>query len=81
SRFDPSLSSISLASFSLYSSWTELVQGKMSTIHGTDNLAWNDEQTRFYLELRLEEKLKGNIRNQIVNDAGRQSIIDRFYEV
>ncbi|XP_020883764.1 uncharacterized protein LOC110229107 [Arabidopsis lyrata subsp. lyrata] len=60
---------------------TELVQGKMSTIHGTDNLAWNDEQTRFYLELRLEEKLKGNIRNQIVNDAGRQSIIDRFYEV
>jgi len=42
---------------------------------------WNDEQTRFYLELRIEEKLKGNIRNQNVNDVGRQTIIDRFYEV
>ncbi|KAL9306693.1 putative Myb/SANT-like domain-containing protein [Arabidopsis thaliana] len=53
----------------------------MTTINGTDNLAWNDEQTRFYLELRIEEKLKGNIRNQNVNDAGRQIMIDRFYEV
>ncbi|CAN6807380.1 unnamed protein product, partial [Brassica oleracea] len=43
-------------------------------------LAWSDEQTRFYLQLRIEEKLKGNVRKQNVNDAGRQSIIDKFYE-
>lgn len=46
----------------------------------TKNLAWSDEQTRFYLQLRIDEKLKGNIRKQNVNDAGRQSIIDKFYE-
>ncbi|XP_010435589.1 PREDICTED: uncharacterized protein LOC104719372 [Camelina sativa] len=52
----------------------------MTTIHGSDNLAWSDEQTRFYLQLRIDEKLKGNIRKQNLNDAGRQSIIDKFYE-
>jgi len=34
-----------------------------------------------YLQLRFDEKLKGNIRKHIVNEAGRQSIIDKFYEV
>ncbi|KAG7592245.1 Myb/SANT-like domain [Arabidopsis thaliana x Arabidopsis arenosa] len=53
----------------------------MSTIEGSDNLAWSDEQTRFYLQLRLDEKLKGNIRKDKVNEAGRQFIIDKFYEV
>ncbi|CAD5313909.1 unnamed protein product [Arabidopsis thaliana] len=53
----------------------------MSTIHGSDSLAWSDEQTRLYLELRIDEKLKGNIRKHTVNEAGRQSIIDKFYEV
>lgn len=42
---------------------------------------WNDEQTRLYLQLRIDEKLKGNIRKQLVNEAGRQTIIDKFYEV
>jgi len=45
------------------------------------SLAWSDEQTRLYLELRIDEKLKGNIRKHTVNEAGRQSIIDKFYEV
>ncbi|CAD5318230.1 unnamed protein product [Arabidopsis thaliana] len=53
----------------------------MSTIHGSDSLAWSDEQTRLYLELRIDEKLKGNIRKHTVNEPGRQSIIDKFYEV
>ncbi|EOA19196.1 hypothetical protein CARUB_v10007874mg [Capsella rubella] len=53
----------------------------MTTIHGTDNLVWSDEQTRFYLQLRVDEKLKGNIKKQNVSEAGRQSIIDKFYEV
>ncbi|KAL9285976.1 putative Myb/SANT-like domain-containing protein [Arabidopsis thaliana] len=44
-------------------------------------LAWSDEQTRLYLQLRFDEKLKGNIRKHILNEAGRQSIIDKFYEV
>ncbi|XP_056845920.1 uncharacterized protein LOC108856997 [Raphanus sativus] len=44
------------------------------------SLAWTDEQTRFYLQLRVEEKLKGNDRNGTVNDTGRRCIIDKFYE-
>ncbi|CAF2046274.1 unnamed protein product, partial [Brassica napus] len=41
---------------------------------------WSDEQTRFFLQLRLDENLKGNIRKQMVNEAGRQAIVDKFYE-
>nr|VDD21554.1 unnamed protein product [Brassica oleracea] len=52
----------------------------MTSVPGTDSLAWTDEQTRFYLQLRIEEKLKGNDRKQNVNEAGRQSIIDKFYD-
>lgn len=52
----------------------------MTSIPGTDNLTWSDEQTRFFLQLRLDENLKGNIRKQMVNEAGRQAIIDKFYE-
>ncbi|CDY08920.1 BnaC08g11500D [Brassica napus] len=44
------------------------------------NLTWSDEQTRFFLQLRLDDNLKGNIRKQMVNEAGRQAIIDKFYE-
>ncbi|CAN6812829.1 unnamed protein product [Brassica oleracea] len=52
----------------------------MTSVSGTDTLAWSDEQTRFYLQLRIEEKLKGNARQQIINETRRQSIIDKFYE-
>uniref|UniRef100_A0A0D2ZR40 Myb/SANT-like domain-containing protein n=1 Tax=Brassica oleracea var. oleracea TaxID=109376 RepID=A0A0D2ZR40_BRAOL len=52
----------------------------MTSVPGTDTLAWSDEQTRFYLQLRIEEKLKGNARQQIINETRRQSIIDKFYE-
>ncbi|XP_024005320.1 uncharacterized protein LOC112082202 [Eutrema salsugineum] len=52
----------------------------MTSIAGTDNLAWSDEQTRFYLQLRVDEKLKGNIRKDKVNDVAIQSIIDKFAE-
>ncbi|KAF8100666.1 hypothetical protein N665_0218s0004 [Sinapis alba] len=45
----------------------------MTYVPGTDTLAWSDEQTRFCLQLRIEEKLKGNVRKQNVNDAGRQT--------
>ncbi|CAN7030640.1 unnamed protein product, partial [Brassica oleracea var. botrytis] len=34
----------------------------------------------FFLQLRVDENLKGNIRKQMVNEAGRQAIIDKFYE-
>ncbi|WZZ58303.1 hypothetical protein YC2023_058410 [Brassica napus] len=44
------------------------------------NLIWSDEQTRFFLQLRLDESLKGNIRKQMVNEAERQVIMDKFYE-
>ena len=44
------------------------------------SLAWTDEQTQFYLQLIIKEKLKGNDRKQNMNEAGRQSIIDKFYE-
>ncbi|XP_056857519.1 uncharacterized protein LOC130506848 [Raphanus sativus] len=44
------------------------------------NLIWSDEQTRFFLQLRLDENLKGNVRKQMVNEAGRQAIMDKFYE-
>uniref|UniRef100_A0A0D3CK98 Myb/SANT-like domain-containing protein n=1 Tax=Brassica oleracea var. oleracea TaxID=109376 RepID=A0A0D3CK98_BRAOL len=52
----------------------------MTSAPGTDSLAWTDEQTRFYLQLRIEEKLKGNDRKQNVNEAGRQSIIEKFFD-
>ncbi|KAG2246534.1 hypothetical protein Bca52824_086162 [Brassica carinata] len=52
----------------------------MTSIPGSDNLIWSDEQTRFFLQLRLDESLKGNIRKQMVNEAGRQVIMDKFYE-
>ncbi|KAG2249407.1 hypothetical protein Bca52824_089035 [Brassica carinata] len=52
----------------------------MTSIPGSDNLIWSDEQTRFFLQLRLDESLKGNIRKQMVNEAGRQVIVDKFYE-
>ncbi|CAN6825529.1 unnamed protein product [Brassica oleracea] len=52
----------------------------MTSVPGTDSLAWTDEQTRFYLQLRIEEKLKGNDRKQNVNEAGRQSIIEKFFD-
>ncbi|KAG2275605.1 hypothetical protein Bca52824_058160 [Brassica carinata] len=52
----------------------------MTSIPGTDNITWSDEQTRFFLQLRLDENLKGNIRKQMVNEAGRQAIVDKFYE-
>ncbi|XP_048599701.1 uncharacterized protein LOC106373929 [Brassica napus] len=52
----------------------------MTSVPGTDSLAWTDEQTRFYLKLRVEEKLKGNERKGNLNEVGRQSIIDKFYE-
>ena len=44
------------------------------------SLAWTDEQTQFYLQLIIKEKLKGNDRKQNMNEAGRESIIDKFYE-
>ena len=44
------------------------------------NLTWSDEQTRFFLQLRLYENLKGNIRKQMVNEAVRHAIMDKFYE-
>ncbi|CAA7029836.1 unnamed protein product [Microthlaspi erraticum] len=43
-------------------------------------LTWSDEQTRFYLQLRIEEKEKGNIRLQNANDTGRKTIIEKFHE-
>ena len=51
-----------------------------SSIFKIKSLAWTDEQTRFYLQLRIEEKLKGNDRKQNVNEAGRQSIIEKFFD-
>ncbi|KAF8106517.1 hypothetical protein N665_0138s0007 [Sinapis alba] len=48
----------------------------MTSIPGTDS----DEQTRFILQLTLDEKLKGNIRKQVVNEVERQAIMDKFYE-
>lgn len=44
------------------------------------NISWSDEQTRFFLQLRLDENQKGNVRKGSVNDAGRQTIIEKFYE-
>uniref|UniRef100_A0A1J3EZD5 Uncharacterized protein n=1 Tax=Noccaea caerulescens TaxID=107243 RepID=A0A1J3EZD5_NOCCA len=44
------------------------------------NLAWSDEQTRYYLQLRIEEKEKGNIRVQNANETARKIIIEKFYE-
>lgn len=44
------------------------------------NLSWSDEQTRFYLQLRVEEIEKGNLRMQNANDTARKTIIEKFSE-
>uniref|UniRef100_A0A0D3BGL5 Myb/SANT-like domain-containing protein n=1 Tax=Brassica oleracea var. oleracea TaxID=109376 RepID=A0A0D3BGL5_BRAOL len=39
-----------------------------------------DEQTRFVLQLRIEEELKGNVKNKVLHETARKTIADKFYD-
>ncbi|KAG2284292.1 hypothetical protein Bca52824_055512 [Brassica carinata] len=52
----------------------------MASVPGKDTVLWSDEQTRFVLQLRIEEELKGNMRNKVLNETARLTVADKFYD-
>ncbi|XP_048593266.1 uncharacterized protein LOC106441164 [Brassica napus] len=52
----------------------------MASVPGSDTLFWSDEQTRFVLQLRIEEELKGNVKNKVLHETARKTIADKFYD-
>ncbi|XP_018453815.1 uncharacterized protein LOC108824955 [Raphanus sativus] len=50
----------------------------MAFVPGNDTVLWSDEQTRFVLQLRIEEELKGNMRNKVLNETARKTIANKF---
>ncbi|KAG2293072.1 hypothetical protein Bca52824_039741 [Brassica carinata] len=52
----------------------------MAYVPGSDTVLWSDEQTRFVLQLRIEEELKGNVKNKVLHETARKTIADKFYD-
>ncbi|RID46341.1 hypothetical protein BRARA_I03011, partial [Brassica rapa] len=50
-------------------------------ISSFETVLWSDEQTRFVLQLRIEEELKGNVKNKVLHETARKTIADKFYDI